>query len=251
MPGYQDTGLIVAGDVFMGEVDASGNVGALRGPLNVPSLTITPNTVETIERQSYKKSTYGQTLDAVNLPNEAANLTIQFDSLPAIQLAEALAGKTAVIDVAADTVTGEAHTLQEGLWIKLASGNLVEGSVTVTETASSGDITADCEIDHDAGLVKANTAAAATDVTIDYDTNATSGTRVLGASEISKPRYILVQGINLATNRKVRVEIDRTVLSSDQATELMGREFITGQLTGSLVTLEGKDSPYTMDMLDD
>lgn len=250
MSGYNDTGLIVAGDVFMGEVDSNGNVGALRGPINVPSLAITPNTVETIERQSYKKSTYGQTLDAVNLPNEAANLTIQFDSLPAIQLAEALAGKTVAIDDAADTITGEAHTLEEGLWIKLAKSNLAEGSVAVTETTGSTDITADCEIDYAAGLVKANTTAAATDVTIDYDTNATTGTRVLGASEISKPRFVMVEGVNLATNKRVRVEIDRVVLSSDQATELMGREFISGQLTGSLVTLAGKQSPYTMDMYD-
>jgi hypothetical protein len=250
MPGYQDTGLIVAGDVFMGEVDSDGNVGALRGPINVPSLAITPNTVETIERQSYKKATYGQTLDAVNLPNEAANLTIQFDSLPAIQLAEALAGKTVAIDDAAATVTGEAHTLEEGLWIKLAKSNLTTGSVIVTETTGSTDIAADCEIDFAAGLVKANTTAAATDVTIDYDTNATTGTRVLGASEISKPRFVMVEGINLATNKRVRVEIDRVVLSSDQATELMGREFISGQLTGSLVTLAGKQSPYTMDMYD-
>lgn len=250
MPGYQDTGLIVAGDVFMGEVDSDGNVGALSGPINVPSLTITPNTVETIERQSYKKSTYGQTLDAVNLPNEAANLTIQFDSLPAVMLAEALAGKTVAIDDAADTVTGEAHTLVEGMWVKLANSNLTEDSVTVTETSGSTDITADVEIDHAAGLVRANTSSAAVDAEIDYDTNATTGTRVLGASEISKPRFVMVEGVNLATNKRCRVEIDRVVLSSDQATELMGREFITGQLTGSLVTLEGKDSPYTMDMYD-
>ncbi len=250
MSGYQDTGLIVAGDVFMGEVDSDGNVGALSGPVNVPSLTITPNTVETIERQSYKKSTYGQTLDAVNLPNEAANLTIQFDSLPAVMLAEALAGKTVAIDEAADTITGEPLTLVEGMWVKLAASNLSSGSVTVTETAGSTDVTADLEIDHAAGLVKANTSAAATDVTIDYDTDATTGTRVLGASEISKPRFVLVEGVNLATNKRCRVQIDRVVLSSDQATELMGREFISGQLTGSLVTLAGKESPYTMDMYD-
>ncbi|WP_146131959.1 hypothetical protein [Halomonas ventosae] len=82
------------------------------------------------------------------------------------------------------------------------------------------------------------------------DSDATTGTRVLGASEISKPRFVMVEGINLATNKRVRVEIDRVVLNSAQATELMGREFISGQLTGSLVTLEGRDSPYTMDMYD-
>ncbi|MEQ6916566.1 hypothetical protein [Halomonas aquatica] len=126
---------------------------------------------------------------------------------------------------------------------------LAEGSVTVTATSASTDVTADCEIDHAAGLVKATTAAAV-DVAIDYDTDAASGTRVLGASEISKPCYVLVEGINLATNKRCRVEIDRVVLSSDQATELMGREFILGQLTGSLVTLAGKQSPYTMDIYD-
>lgn len=250
MPGYQDTGLIVAGDVFMGEVDASGNVGPLSGPINVPSLTITPNTVETIERQSYKKATYGQTLDAVNLPNEAANLTIQFDSLPAVMLSEALAGKTTAIDEAADTITAEPVTLVEGMWVKLPHSDLTESSVTVTDPAGPTDVTADVEIDHAAGLLRATTSAAAVAVDVDYDTNATTGTRVLGASEISKPRYLLVEGVNLATNKRCRVEIDRAILSSDQATELMGREFITGQLTGSLVTLEGKDSPYTMDMYD-
>lgn len=249
MPGYNDTGVILAGDVYLGDVDAQGNVtGPLRGPLNVPSLTLTPNTVETIERQSYKRDTYGQTLDAVNLPNDAANATIQFDSLPAIMLAEALAGTAATFEEPADSVTAEPVELVQGMWVKLPHSNIEGGTVVVTVDAAV--VTDDCDIDLEAGLIRANTEAAAGAGTVDYSTLARSGSRVLGASEISKPRYILLQGENIATGQKVRAEIWRAVLNADQAQELMGREFLTGQLTGAMVTPEGKSSPYQVEILD-
>ena len=246
MADFKDTGLIMSGDIFMAEVDANGKFGALNGPMNVPSLSITPTSVNRISRPSYQKDNYGQALDAVNLPSDSASVTIQFDSMPASMLAETLGGTAELADAEADSVTGEALTLTEGAWAALPHSSLAAGSVVVTKDAT--DVTADCDINLSAGLIKARTAAAAGDVSVDYDTEAVTGHRVMGDTEISKPRYILVDGINLATGKRTRVEIFRAVLSADQATELMGSEFITGQLSGSLVVPPGKGAAYTATM---
>ena len=88
MADFKDTGLIMSGDIFMAEVDADGKFGALNGPMNVPSLSITPTSVNRISRPSFQKDNYGQALDAVNLPSDSASVTIQFDSMPAAMLAE-------------------------------------------------------------------------------------------------------------------------------------------------------------------
>ena len=86
---YKDTGLIFAGELFMA-TSTNGVPGALNGPINVPSLQITPPTTEVRNRLSNQPGNYGQALDVVNVPADPTSVTLQFDSLPAELLAEAL-----------------------------------------------------------------------------------------------------------------------------------------------------------------
>ena len=79
---YKDTGLIFAGELFMAK-STNGVPGALNGPINVPSLQITPPTTEVRNRPSFQPENYGQALDVVNVPADPTQVTLQFDSLPA------------------------------------------------------------------------------------------------------------------------------------------------------------------------
>lgn len=248
---YQDTGLIFAGKVFIGEV-SQGVVGALNGPINVPSFELTPPSTEARNRISKQPATYGQALDVVNIPGDPAQMSISFDSLPAELLAEALGGTSVAHSVTAGSVTGEAITLVEGQWVKLAHANIDGTSVVVTDPSGPTELEKGTayEVDEDAGLIKALAAGAAIAVGVAYSYNAESGMQVLGATEIQKPRHIILEGKNLATGRKARVIVHEAVLNANEAMDLMSDEFINGQLSGALRTPAGKASPFEVIMLD-
>ena len=248
---YQDTGLIFAGKVFIGEVN-QGVVGALNGPINVPSFELTPPSTEVRNRVSKQPASYGQALDVVNIPGDPAQMSISFDSLPAVLLAEALGGTSASHSVTAGSVTDEAITLVEGQWVKLAHSNIDGASVVVTDPTGPTDLVEgdDYEVDADAGMIKALDAAAAIAVEVDYDYNAESGTKVLGATEIQKPRHIILEGKNLATGKKARVIVHEAILNASEAMDLMSDEFVNGQLSGNLRTPAGKASPFEVIMPD-
>ena len=85
-------------------------------------------------------------------------------------------------------------------------------------------------------------------VKVSYKTKVVSGTKVSGATEITKPRRILVDGVNLATNERVRVVIEHGVFTAKGATDLMKGDFIEGELEGTLVTPAGKTAPWTIEV---
>lgn len=248
---YQDTGLIFAGAIYIAPVE-QGVIGAFNGPINVPSFELTPPSVEARNRISKQPGNYGQALDTVNIPGDPASLSISFDSMPAVLLAEALGGTSAAHSVTAGSVAAETVTLVEGQWVKLAHENIDGQSVQVTETAGSSSLAVgtDVEVDTDAGLIKALNAGAATEVEVDYDYNGETGTQVLGATEIQKPRHIVLVGKNLATGKRARVVVHEAVLSASEATDLMLDDYINGQLSGAMRTPLGEDSPYKVIMLD-
>ena len=87
---YKDTGLIFAGNVYMAPI-VNEVPTDFAGPINVTQLELTPPSPEAIDRTSFQRDTYGQVLDSVNLPGEAPRMSMSFDSLPALLLADALA----------------------------------------------------------------------------------------------------------------------------------------------------------------
>ncbi|WP_417217868.1 hypothetical protein [Alcanivorax sp.] len=248
---YQDTGLIFAGKVYIAPVE-QGVIGAFNGPINVPSFELTPPSTEARNRISKQPATFGQALDVVNIPGDPAQMAITFDSLPAELLAEALGGTSAAHSVSAGSVVAETVTLVEGQWVKLANANIDGQTVQVTETTGSTSlgVGTDVELDTDAGLIKALNTGAATEVEVDYDYNGETGTQVLGATEIQKPRHIVLVGKNLATGRAARVIVHEAILNASEAMDLMSDEFVTGQLGGNLRTPGGKASPFEVVMLD-
>lgn len=248
---YQDTGLIFAGDIYIAEIE-NDKPGPLTGPINVPSFEITPPSSETINRLSRKPGDYGQALDVVNIPGDPAQISIGFDSLPGKLLAEALGGTRADHSVAADSVSGETVTLLLDQWVELDQQNLSESTIQVVDAddSSSLQVGTDVEVNAHAGLIKALKSAAAVEVEVDYDYLAESGDVIHGGTQIQKPRYIRLEGKNLATGQRSRVIVYHSQLSASEAMDLMAQEFATGTLSGNLRTPPGKDAPYEVVMLD-
>lgn len=243
---YKDTGLIFAGNVYMAAI-VNGLATEFAGPINVSRLEMTPPQPESVDRTSFQRDTYGQVLDSVNLPGEAPRMAMDFDSLPSGLLADALAGTTEAYTSAVQTVTGEAVTLAEGVWQKLPYPNVDVSTITVTLDSDGTTVLTrgtDYEVEAASGLIRALNSNGAAAVTIDFDTVETSGQKILGATEISKKRQIIMDGKNLVTGKNATVTIFSASFSATQALDLMAREFITGTLEGTMTTPEGKGSPY-------
>lgn len=243
---YKDTGLIFAGNIYMAPI-VDDVATEFSGPINVSRLEMTPPQPESVNRTSFQRDTYGQVLDSVNLPGEAPRIAMDFDSLPSMLLADALAGTTEAYTTSVQTVTGEALTLSEGVFLKLPYPNVDLSTVVVT-LASDGTTVltrgTDYDVEPGSGLIRALNPTGAVAVTVDFDTLATSGQKVLGATEISKKRQIIMDGQNLVTGKSATVTIFSAAFSATQALDLMAREFITGTLEGTMTTPAGKSSPY-------
>ena len=248
---YKDTGLIFAGNIYMAKM--AGDVATeFAGPINVSRLELTPPQPESVNRTSFERDTYGQVLDSVNLPGEGPRIAMDFDSLPSSLLADALAGTVTDFTNTVQTVTGEPMTLINGLWLKLPNSHVDTSTIVVTTDAGATELVKDTDykVESATGLIRALNDTAAVAVNVDYDTLENSGNRVLGATEISKRRQIIMDGQNLVTGKPASVTVWSAAFSATQALDLMSREFITGTLEGTMVTPEGKTSPYEIDFVE-
>lgn len=248
---YQDTGLIFAGNIYMAKMSGD-NPTEFAGPINVTRLELTPPQPEEIVRTSFERDTFGQALDSVNLPGEAPRIAMDFDSLPSELLADALAGTVEGFNFATKTVTGESVTLSNGMWMKLPDAHIDVATVEVTDSVGPTVLVKDedYQIEAVTGLIRAMNDAAAVAVTVDYDTLAAKGNRVLGATEISKKRQVIMDGVNLVTGNPAAVTVFAATFSATQAMDLMSREFVSGTLEGTMITPEGKTSPYEIDFVE-
>ena len=73
---FVDSGLLLAGNVYISSILSAGAYGPAIGPINVSQLQLTPPTTEEKSRTSNKKDSFGQTLDSVQVPKDPAKLTI-------------------------------------------------------------------------------------------------------------------------------------------------------------------------------
>ena len=136
--------------------------------------------------------------------------------------------------------------------MKLPLSHIDASSIVVTDPVGPtvlvrGD---DYQIEAVTGLIRALNDTAAVAVTVDYDTLAAKGNRVLGATEISKKRQVIMDGVNLVTGKPAAVTVWAATFSATQAMDLMSREFVSGTLEGTMITPEGKTSPYEIDFVE-
>lgn len=249
---FVDSGLLLAGDVYISDILSAGNYGPAIGPINVSECQATPPTTEEKNRTSNKKSSFGQTLDSVQVPKDPAKLSITWDTATKSLLADAVAGKATAYAPAVATFTDIPVTLTEEGYVELPNQNIDTATWSVTPAAGGDALIegTDYEVNRDMGLIKALRTEGAIAAKVSGKTKAVSGTRITGATEITKSRRVLIDGINLATNQKVRVIFHQVTFTAKGATDLMKGDFVEGQLEGTLVTPAGKDAPWEMIILD-
>jgi hypothetical protein len=243
------SGLLCAGDVYIDREDANGDPTGLKLLGNTTKFEIA-ETVEKKERVSKGKSDYGTVLDAVYL-KQASALAIGCDEFDGQPLQFALLGDQEDHAVTGGTIANQDVFLTTAYWSELGKEDVSALVVTGDGTGPTYTLGTDFEYNEDLGLIRAleggalDPTGATCDVDFTYAT--TSGIQIsAGIDSLIKARLIL-DGINKANGRKVRVYIPRCALGPNAAIDFKADDFSGIELQGSPELVDGSRTDYGAD----
>lgn len=248
----ETNGLLVAGDLFIDRLDSDGSSTGYMPVSNATQMALQQE-MEFKDLISRKKDTYGQLLATVPIPSPGEiNLTL--DEINRQNLAIALLGDLEEVNDSSGTVTDETVTLKGTNWTELGHRNLAEEGLTVSHNDSELTRGTDFEVNFALGLIRALPGSEELDggeeLTVSYEHNAVSGQRIKGAVRPTIRARLMLHGRNMVDDRPVIVTVDEATLRPTEAVDLLSEEFVTLPMTGRMRTLQGKDSPFTVELQD-
>lgn len=247
-------GFLGAGDLYISRYNpATGQFDPFQGPYESTKFEIKPN-VELKEMSSRGRSTYGQVIESVALP-QPADFTLELAEINKESLTIALLGEQTAINQGSGTVTDEVLTAKKGAWAELAHRNLATTGFVLTD--STGTTTyvlgTDYEVNYRLGWVKILTGSAIVEgasLKADYTYNAVTGTQIRGAVNSQIRAKFRLDGVNFADQLPVIVDVYEAIISADSAFDFLSGDFATLSLPGRLKTPVGKTEPFTVQLLD-
>ena len=114
-------------------------------------------------------------------------------------------------------------------------------------------VTTDYTVNHRVGLLQIVSTGSITDganLQVTYDYNAISGSKIKGSVKPTVKTRLLLDGKNAANGKAVMVKVDEAVLSPSGEVDFLSDDWTELEMEGTLKTLEGKTSPYTVELLD-
>lgn len=248
------SGLLCAGDLYVDRLTENGSPTGYLSVGNATRFQLT-EAAERKTREGRGRDNYGQVLDEVAI-KQPGNVAITLDDIDRKNLAIALLGQAADINVSAGTVTDEVVTATLGARIPLAHRHVLEDpAVVVTNDDASttyvlGD---DYTIEYRLGQIIPVDGGAITngqEIKVSYSYGALTGTRIDGGVKPQSRLRLLLDGKNLATGESVIVTVDEALLTPEGPVDFMSADFVTLPLSGSMKLLEGKAAPYTVEVID-
>lgn len=244
-------GFLGAGDLYIAR-QVGGVFLDYEGPFECDKFEIKPN-VELKEKTSKGKSTYGQVVETVAIP-QPAQLTVDLSEVNKTSLAIALLGTTASLAQSSGTLTDEAVVVVHDKWVPLSKANLT-GSQTVTNEAGSTTYVdgEDYIINKTLGWIKAlSTGAIADGATVEVDSTyaAISGTEIKGQTETQVRAKFKLDGKNFADDLPCIVTVHEAVIAADSAFDFLGNDFNVVSLPGRMKTPTGFTEPFTVHLRD-
>lgn len=247
-------GFLGAGDLYIARYNpATSAFDAFKGPYEATKFEIKPN-VETKELSSRGRSTYGQVIESVPLP-QPADFTLELSEVNRESLSIALLGTTSLITQGAGTISNEAIVAKKGAWVPLTKQNITEADLMVTNVA--GDVTyvkgTDYEINYRMGWVKLLDGSALVDgvtLHVDFGYAAVSGTKIKGATQSQIRAKFRLDGVNFADQLPVIVDVWEAIIAAESAFDFLSSDFATISLPGRLKTPTGKTEPFEVNLLD-
>lgn len=247
-------GFLGAGDLYIARYNPNtGMFDNFTGPFEATKFEIKPN-VELKELSSRGRSTYGQVIESVPLP-QPAEFTVELQEVNRESLAIALLGTTAAINQAAGTWTNMPLTVsKKGEWLDLGKQNVAEAGFTVTNAAGTTTyvLGTDYEVNWRMGWIRIMSSSAIAEgatLHIDGSYNAVGGTLIRGATNAQIRVKFRLDGVNFADQLPVIVDVYEAIISADSAFDFLSNDFATISLPGRLKTPAGKTEPFTVQLL--
>lgn len=246
MAKQNDHGLIFEGDVKIrnrNQPDAGFiDVG------NTTALT-TQTSVETKERVSKQKGTYGSALDSLKTV-KPTEIGLKLDTFDKDNLALALMGTAAVIAAQAQAVSGEKVVIgKKGMAYKLAHGNIDPASVKVKNKTKANVDAKHLDINAAVGLITVLPAADnvndGEEIEVEYKTRASGGYKVSAATLSRLDLEIYVDGRNRVTGEAGVLHIPHAVLAAEGSIDWFGDDFNEAEFKGTAVLAAGETSTYS------
>jgi hypothetical protein len=243
-------GFLGAGDLYIAR-QVGGVFQAYEGPFECTKFEIKPNS-EIKERVSKGKSTYGQVVETVAIP-QPADLTIDLAEVNTASLALALLGTTSALAQSSGTLTAEAIVAVHDKWVPLSKIQLT-GAQTVTHTSGTPTYVegVDYLVNKTLGWIKAlSTGDIANSESIKVTSTyaAVAGIDIAGATQAQIRAKFKLDGKNFADEAGVIVTVHEGVIASDSALDFLADDFATVSLPGRMKTPTGFNAPFNVHLL--
>ncbi len=111
----------------------------------------------------------------------------------------------------------------------------------------------DYRVNYRVGFLEILAAGAITDgqdIKITYDHNAISGYTISGSVRPTIKAKLMLDGKNFSDGKPVLVRVDEAVLTPGGEMDFLASDFSTMELSGTLRTLTGRTSPYSVELRD-
>lgn len=247
-------GFLGAGDLYISRYNpATGLFEDFTGPLETTKFEITPK-VELKEMVSKGRSTYGQVVESVTIP-QPFEFTVDFAEVSGDTLVAALLGTKTEINIGSGTMTAIEIVCKKGAWVDIGHMNIATvGFVVKDETGVTTYVLGtDYEVNYRLGMLKVITTSAIVDgatLQITGTYGAVSGTQIAGGTEAQIRAKFKFDGKNFADGLPCIVDVHEAVIAASSAFDFLASDFASVSLPGRLKTPSGKSEPFTVKLLD-
>lgn len=248
-------GFLGAGDLYISRYNpATGTFEGFKGPYEATKFEIKPN-VELKELSSKGRTTYGQVIESVALP-QPAEFTLEMPEVNKQSLSLALLGTETSVNQGSGTWTDTPVVVtNKDVWLDLGKMNVAEAGFTVENAGGTTTYVkgTDYEINYKMGWLKilpGSAIAQGATVNVSGTYAAVSGTSIAGATQSQIRAQFRLHGVNFADGLPVIVDVWEGIIAADAAFDFLSDDFATLSLPGRLKTPAGKSEPFVVQLLD-
>lgn len=241
-------GFLGAGDLYISRY-VGGVAQPYQGPYECTKFEIKPN-VELKEMTSKGRSTYGQVIESVAIP-QPADLTVDLPEVNKESLALALLGTVAAVSQTGGSLTDEVVTVTAlDTWLPLskASFSTITAKTSADVALTEGE---DFIVDKQLGWIKVlstnnNSVAAAGTIKVSGAYASTTGNEIKGMTNAQLRAKFKLVGKNFADDLPYTVTVHEAVIAADSAFDFLQDDFASVSLPGRMKTPAGFTDPFTV-----
>lgn len=243
-------GFLGSGDLYIARY-VNGAPVPYEGPYECTRFEIKPN-VNLVEMTSKGRSTYGQVIESVTIP-QPADLTVDLPEVNKESLAIALLGTSAAVSQSAGTLTNENVTIAAyDRWYPLSKAHF--STITAQDSTNTSLVEGeDFIVDKQLGWIKV--LATSTKVTLNEVIKVSGTYQAASGNEIKvmtnpqlRARFLLV-GKNFADDLPYRVTVYEAIIAADSAFDFLQDNFASISLPGRMKTPSGFTEPAVVQQM--